>query len=1040
MGTGLRQRFFSSFVPIPAMNAPPARRMVATFVLSAMSMAVTVQAAEPAEAFLLQLRNAGYYDVALAYLDRIDQQPGVEADFRSAVDFERAQIQYDLAKSSRNPDERNEYLEQSEKGLISFSKNSPEHPRLAEARLQLGLLQMKRGELLMLGEPGPEQREKAREAFLAAGETFSTIVEQLRTDLKAMRGAQIDPSKDRDAAARRDRMRGEFLVGLVRSSEARKLAAETYPDPAKGGKALLEQALKDFEELASKYSDYVQGVTANLYAGEILEKLGKPNEAEAKYTEMVEAPAADELRDAKYRAASGLVRLAMAKSPPDFATAIATAEKRVGDVRPNERRTPSVNELKLALAEAWLTKSKADSVDKKDQKKALSEGRSTLNQIAKIPGPHLDKAKSLLADLGVTVGDDEVEAATASAPESLDDALAKARPLLQAAAELEQQLRGEAGKDELGLGDQLAETRGIAIDLLRQGLAMVNNNTDASLANQARQYLALTLLQAEQHHGAVAVGGFLSRIAPGTDAGLNGGLIALNGVRTLLQQNESDEGLAGELSRLANHLSQTWPDNDEAAGAKAVLVQLAMKNGRYDKAESLIGEMPDGPAKGSLQRLLGRVVYADSVQQSASGEDGKAKAVELVGRSEKILTDGLKNIAGNLADADAAKAALTLAKAKLKQGDTAAAIGTLSHPTYGPLTLADKLKIDDESFRSDLYQTQLRATVSSITGGGGSATLEDATAAMEKLQSVNQGPDSERRLAAIYMSMASDIREQLDAAPPAQKQTLTEAFRVFLERMTATTDNASTLQWAGQTLVSLAEAAMPAGATKATGPAKQLLDTAIQTYDKLQSVQNNVPLTTQYYHARAMRMAGQYKAALDQLENVLGANPRMIDAQFEAAQAYEDWAAEVQPKFRGNAYRAALQGGRPGGPKKENVIWGWGKISQTVSRNPNFRDRFFDARYHVALTRLKWGKAENNKQLIDQAATDINKVAALYPDLGGPESFKRFDQLYRRIEKEQGKPVTGLPKPPNPGGMPPQDAADQSPRNATPAVAGAAGG
>ena len=39
---------------------------------------VAVAEGEPAEDFLKRLRAAGYYDTALAYLDRLDQYPGVE--------------------------------------------------------------------------------------------------------------------------------------------------------------------------------------------------------------------------------------------------------------------------------------------------------------------------------------------------------------------------------------------------------------------------------------------------------------------------------------------------------------------------------------------------------------------------------------------------------------------------------------------------------------------------------------------------------------------------------------------------------------------------------------------------------------------------------------------------------------------------------------------------------------------------------------------------------------------------------------------------
>ncbi len=98
------------------------------------------------------------------------------------------------------------------------------------------------------------------------------------------------------------------------------------------------------------------------------------------------------------------------------------------------------------------------------------------------------------------------------------------------------------------------------------------------------------------------------------------------------------------------------------------------------------------------------------------------------------------------------------------------------------------------------------------------------------------------------------------------------------------------------------------------------------------------------------------------------------------------------------AYKAALSGKRPNA-KGENIIWGWGKISQLTSGNPKFRDVFFEARYHVALTRFLMGKATKDQAVIEQSAKDITAVEALYPKLGGPENRNKFDLLLKRDSK-----------------------------------------
>jgi tetratricopeptide (TPR) repeat protein len=272
------------------------------------------------------------------------------------------------------------------------------------------------------------------------------------------------------------------------------------------------------------------------------------------------------------------------------------------------------------------------------------------------------------------------------------------------------------------------------------------------------------------------------------------------------------------------------------------------------------------------------------------------------------------------------------------------------------------------------------------------------------------GADAQSRLTGIYIRMARDIREQLDNADPGKKARLVDAFRVFLDRISATTKDQATLQWVGQTLMELAIASisMQPNDAKATGQSAELLATAVATFQRLQETAGETPLTVDYQLGRAERLLGNYKNALDIFEQLLTEKPMMLDAQMEAALTYEQWAAVVPPKFAGRAYESALNGGRPGDDGK-NLIWGWGKVSQLASRQPQYRDKFFESRYHVALCRFLWGKAVKNDELVEKAVTDITKVNALFPDMGGPEQRQQFDRLLKLIQKQLGQPPDGLP-------------------------------
>lgn len=174
-----------------------------------------------------------------------------------AIALEKAQTFIDAAGSTRNAENRDELLLDAEEALRKFLEQSA-HPRVPEARMQLGRLQMVRGLQLVAIQPDDEKRARARESFVAAAGTFDLIVKQLRESLKEMQGAKIDADQNPDQAALRDRYRGEFLQALSSSGDARFEAAKTYADPAKDGKTLLDEALVAYMDLSEKYDSYVQ--------------------------------------------------------------------------------------------------------------------------------------------------------------------------------------------------------------------------------------------------------------------------------------------------------------------------------------------------------------------------------------------------------------------------------------------------------------------------------------------------------------------------------------------------------------------------------------------------------------------------------------------------------------------------------------------------------------------------------------------------------------------------------------------------------------
>ena len=996
---------------------PKRRPILFAFLINVALTSTVLAKGEPAEAFLKQLRAGGFYDVAIAYLDRLDQFPGVDPSLLRAVPLEKAQTYIDAAFDSGKADERDQYFQKAENALATFLKDGS-HPRQSEARLQLGKLQLLRANQLLLVEQTPERKKNARESFLAASKTFDSIIEELRSRLKEMQGQKVDAGKNPELAARRDQYRGEFLEAKLNAGIARRQAAETFEAPAKDGKKILEESVALFKDLADNYDKFVFGVIAHLHQAQSQHLLGDKKAATDSYLRMLEQPDVDELRDAKFQATSGLISLWLAQKVPNYKESIERAQGQVDGIRPNEKQLPSALNLQLDLAKAYLAKSKDKDLKKTDIKRAESSGRRLLLDIAKLPGLHQSESQKLLDDLGVEVA--EADVPITEDPNSLAEAMAAVRDLYAASETLQQsltKLEQRASKDATikpqvdELGKQLVDTRLSIVSLLRKGLGRVGAEDEIETIGQARQILAFVLFQMKRYRDAASVGDFVTRTSPGTENGLKGGLIALQSLQYLLAEvpEEENDNLVIQVERLGSYLSRMWPNDPKAAAAKGVMIQLALAKNKWEQARELLGKMPKGEERARFERLMGQLLWNQSVIARRDGND--SESTELLVDAEKELVAGLTGTQTDLFGEEGLKAALTLAKVQLKRGKPKDAVQTLDHEKYGPITLVNKLDVKSEALRGDLYSTELKTLVARMTDDDGDTDklLARATKTMDTLRQTYKGEDGQKKLSSLYRSMALDLQEELDASGEAKKSKLIDAFRVFLARIAETSNDAPTLQWAIKTLNQLGSASMQPNELKASGQAKRLFETAITIYESLEEKTNEPPTeVAKFETARIYRLLGEYKKALDLLEAILKVKATMIDAQVEAALTYEKWAGDIKPELSGKAYMVALNGGRPGADRK-NVIWGWGKISQVTNGKETFRETFFDARYHVALCRFLWGRATENEAIMAKSETDITQVASLYPEMGGPDQRRKFDGLLKQIQKAIGKTVDGLP-------------------------------
>ncbi len=152
----------------------------------------------------------------------------------------------------------------------------------------------------------------------------------------------------------------------------------------------------------------------------------------------------------------------------------------------------------------------------------------------------------------------------------------------------------------------------------------------------------------------------------------------------------------------------------------------------------------------------------------------------------------------------------------------------------------------------------------------------------------------------------------------------------------------------------------------------------------------------------------QFENSLMFLVPMLKEKENRLDIQQEAARVYQAWGKE-KPDY----YQHAIKGGNPEGGRY--IIWGWGGIAKRVmafmGTNKKYDEMFFEARFNLAECRLKLADSQTGqakKDALAQAEKDITIIYRLYPSMGGPEWFTKYDDLLKTVQKMRGEKPEGL--------------------------------
>ncbi len=990
------------------------------------------QAEEQYQRFLQKLRDEQLFDLALVYLDELTQQTGVSESFKEDIELERGTLLYQSAALlAANSPARVEKLDAAEAALRLFLAEKKDHPRRSDARTRLGELLLTRAEeskSTFSGEAGAEIPE-AIKFYEEAHLLFEAAVQELAEQLKQLEGNRVDPN-DSAKVAYRQKLRQEIRHAQLLSAKAVEERGRSRAEQSPQRRQDLEQAVAQFSDLYSKEQRLV-GIRnyALFYRSGIHASLDKQDDAVDGYQRIVDLEGVDELRPLQANALTELLKLLAAQGKHPLA--VDRAGKWLAGLRPDERRSAETIALQLELARvslAWAKLLREKDAGDRTADRLVRDARSDLRSLLRTAGPHLDATRELLAELGV----EPTPQNSSEVPQVKDfsEALAEAQKRLDQAdtdsinvavlegklaePDLDPQEKAAVTQQLQSLRELVATTREQSLQLLRQGLRLFDKDDERSQLFEARFRIAFLLLRLDRPWDAMVVGDFLARTNPGSEQGLRAAAVTLASFSALLDQAGGDKSsITDQLEPFAEYLVASWPQSTEAAAAAAALAQLAIINKDWDRAETYLQMVPASTGNLSKRRDLGVSLYIEYLREKRDAGQENEATKSLRERATKWLAASLAELKPEDIDAATVDAINAQARLLMASERTQEAAELL---TTGPLALVQVLEnkpdIVAPKAAMDTYRTAIQLSAAQLVDGSieNDAAVSQMQALVARLQQLAKtAEDGENVLSGIFLALARDLTDKLAETPDAaRKNRLSDAVLLVIGEA-AKSDSFNTQYWAGNTKIEIAKelAKDPPNrqvADKAFAEGAAILENILAKEQSQPGWIQPEAAKTQIQISLARAQAGMknYQAAVLRLGEVLDENNALLDVQIEAAEVLQAWGAD-QPAW----YRAAIMGGRRKAGK--NVIWGWGKIAQMTTNQPNFTDQFYNARYQLAKSRFRYAlslaDAKQKSDEVKRAEKDILSTASLYPALGGEAKKKEYDALFARFKRNLGNPV-----------------------------------
>ncbi|MBS0261437.1 MAG: DUF4366 domain-containing protein [Planctomycetes bacterium] len=1044
---------------------------VSVLLLSCLAFPTAAPAAEMHLEFVEGLRDRDYLDLALAYLEQLEKRTDVSAEIKAVIPYEKAKTLVKGALALRTADAQMKQLDQARTYLEEFIKANPGHAESGAANAELAQIVVLKGdvELQQSRAPGNAAQKAAMQKRARAYYNDAKAVWQAAYDGYKEAHGKFDkfiPQNDKRRDAREEvfnkMVHAQLQLAVMMYKEG-----QTYDRGTPENKDRLVEAAKAFDTIHAQYRQLTSGLYARMWEAKCFEEQDAIGKALGFYAELLGhgndlpvAQRAPQLRKLQNMVLHFRLICLNHEKKKDYQVAI-----QEGDAWLKENRNLASSSIGLGIqwemVRAMELLSRQEETNESEKTKLLQQALEKARYINRFPGEYKDASTAMIQKLMVGLNREPGD------PKDFTTAFGVADNMKNDISRRLVHIREAQGSEQARLLIELQPILKEAARILQIGLSVVGPKDDQKDVNRARFYLAYFYyymrdsrdLKPTHALDAAIVAEFTARklLSTQPDHALDAAFLA-QAAYILAYTNEQPGLREAEIKRVigvCNFITENWPTNDKANDARMDLGKVYTENHQPAEAARWYLQVPEtAPQYLEAQLAAGNAWWYSFQSESIKPEAERKPKAELdamVKQSQDILKAALtkfeSQLPGEITQVDASKlVALTTAKANYASilngtGDYKAALEVLTAGKLSVLNAVAAPDNDDQKrpaeggiksrrFAGWVYgQVLLRAYV-------GLQDLDNARVAMKKLEGIVGSGGGGASVTRVYLELGRELEKEvhrLQAARDPRLNDVLKSFETFLEDMFKRQEghDYNTLNWIADTYSNLGDglqAGDPAKAESYFGKSAAAVQFLLESEaSKPGVIPQQAVLAVKLKLVKAKRRQKSFDAAHQLLVEILKEKSKAVDVQEEAAQVFQDWGA-----YGGdiNKFEVAVLGGKKatrGKTADDTRVWGWAGLAEKLQTNlqtnpkPEYERQFLDASYNAALCWYKYAQAsegaKQRKTLIRESLTAIKRPRALLPQLGGIETWGKYNTLYRQIqqmmldldmEEMQGKEVADL--------------------------------